>query len=440
MAIHPVEYRYGSEDMRRVFSRDSWVGYACRVEYALLEALVEMGLIPLGREELEGVRDRFFSVSYEDVARLEKRFGHEVFALVWAIYERVGEPVGRYLHLGLTSNDVLDNVAVMQARDGLEILLRRIDVVVDRLRLFVTRYASTPLLGRTHGRAATPITVGFRFSVYLDELLRARDGLARMLDYLPGKIGGAVGSGVEMFPHSLELEKRVLEKLGLRRARAYLQVLPRDYFSRLLSEVIHLSAVLEHLNNEVRMMMRSGVEELYEEADRVGSSVMPHKRNPVDSEKVCGLARYLRGLLAPVYENIVFEDERDLRNSSLERIVIPEAFLLVDEQLVTTARVLERLRVDEARCIENIRKEGMNIYSNVLLHMGVSRGGDRQVLHERLRRIFRTRVETPEELLKLVMEDDYLSKYLTEEDIRRATDLSRYVDACLSRLDWVFRL
>jgi len=228
--------------------------------------------------------------------------------------------------------------------------------------------------------------------------------------------------------------------LGLSRARAYLQVLPRDYLSRLLAEIIHLSTVLDHLNNEIRIMMRSGLEELYEEVDRVGSSVMPHKRNPVDSEKVCGLARYLRGLLTPIYENIVFEDERDLRNSSLERIVIPEAFLLVDEQLMTTARVLERLRVDEERCLENIRREGMNIYSNILLHIGVAKGGDRQLLHERLRRVFRSKVETQDELLELIRRDDYLSKYLSEDDVRRATDLSRCVDACLSRLDWVFQL
>jgi len=193
--------------------------------YTLLS--IGMGLIPLSMDELVRVRERFFSVSYRDVARLEGRYGHEVFALVWAIYERVGDPVGRYLHLGLTSNDVLDNVSVMQAREGLKILLSRLEDVVGKLRSFVVRYASTPVLGRTHGRAATPVTVGFRFSVYLDELLRARDGIASMLNYLPGKIGGAVGSGVEMYPHSLELEERVLGKLGLSRARAYLQVLPR---------------------------------------------------------------------------------------------------------------------------------------------------------------------------------------------------------------------
>ena len=435
--IHPIEYRYGSEEMRKIFYRDTWVQYAVDVEFALLESLVEAGVFEIDKNVLKSAYEEAKKINYSLVKELEEKYRHETFALVYAIYEKVGAEIGRLLHVGMTSNDVLDNVLMLQVRDALKLILDRLDKIIGRLKETVDRYRNQVVVGRTHGRNAVPITLGFRFMIYLDELMRARSEIEYALEnYVVGKLGGAVGSQVELYPHGELVEKVMLQKLGLKRARTYLQILPRDILTHIILRLVTLSSILEHLANEIRVLSRSGIDEVSEGFDesQVGSSVMPHKRNPILSEKVCGLARYLRGLAPSILENIVFEDERDLRNSSLERTLIPEVFLILDEQLISMKRVLENLVIDEEQCMKNLRDAGYEIYSAVLLHIGVKKGGDRQKLHEKLRSLFSRRYSSLEELYEAVKSDALLSSYYTFDDLKRASDLGLYISACEAKI------
>ena len=435
--IHPIEYRYGSEDMRKIFSRDSWVSYAVDVEFALLESLVEAGIFEVDKDALRQAYEEAKKIDYSSVKELERKYRHETFALVYAIYERVGSEIGKMLHVGMTSNDVLDNVLMLQIRDAIKLILTRLDGVIDLLRDFIDKYRNQVVVGRTHGRNAIPITLGFRFMLYLDELIRSRREIEDALNnYVVGKLGGAVGSQVELYPHGELVEDLMLQKLGLRKARAYLQILPRDLLANIILRLVILSSILEHLANEIRVLSKSGIEEVSEGfgESQVGSSVMPHKRNPILSEKICGLARYLRGLSPSILEDIVFEDERDLRNSSLERTLVPEVFLLLDEQLISMKKVLEGLAVDEKKCVENVKSAGFEIYSAVLLHIGVKKGGDRQKLHEKLRNLFSRRYSSLEELYEAVKSDALLSSYYNFDDLKRASDISLYVSACEAKV------
>ncbi|HIQ12944.1 MAG TPA: adenylosuccinate lyase [Thermoprotei archaeon] len=436
--IHPIEYRYGSNDMRKIFDRDSWVKYAVDVEFALLESLVEIGLFNIDKEMLREAHNRAREINYALVKKYEERYKHELFALIHAIYEVVDREVGKALHVGMTSNDVIDNVLMLQIRDALRIILKRLDEVINLVKNFVERYKKQLVVGRTHGRYAVPITLGFRFLLYLDELLRSRGEIKNSLErFIVGKLGGAVGSQVELYPEGAKIESLMLQKLGLKPASTYLQIIPRDLIAYTLLRIIVLSSVLEHIANEIRVLSKSGIDEVSEgfNMEQVGSSVMPHKRNPVLSEKVCGLARYIRGLAPSILENIVFEDERDLRNSSLERTLIPELFLLVDEQLITIRDILESLIVNVKKCEVNLESAGYEIYSSLLLHIGVRNGGDRQKIHERLKKIFLKQYKSIEELYEAIKSDDFLVNYFNIDDLRMATDLNIYISACESKIN-----
>lgn len=435
--IHPIEYRYGSNDMRKIFDRNAWVKYAVDVEFALLESLVEVGLFDIDKDLLREAYHRARGIDYSLVRRYEEKYKHELFALVYAIYEAVDREIGKAIHVGMTSNDVIDNILMLQIRDALRIILKRLDEVIHLVKSFVERYKKQIVVGRTHGRYAVPITLGFRFLLYLDELLRSRREINHSLErFIVGKLGGAVGSQVELYPNGINIERLMLQKLGLRLASTYLQVLPRDLIAYILLRVIILSSVLEHIANEIRVLSKSGIDEISEgfDAEQVGSSIMPHKRNPILSEKICGLARYIRGLAPSILENIIFEDERDLRNSSLERTLIPELFLLVDEQLITLKTILDGLIVDTKICEVNLENAGYEIYSSLLLHIGVRNGGDRQKLHERLKNIFSRRYHSLEELYKAIKSDDLLAEYFNMDDLRKATDINIYISACESKI------
>ncbi|HEW93400.1 adenylosuccinate lyase [Candidatus Geothermarchaeota archaeon] len=435
MVIHPVEYRYGSSEMRKVFERNTWVDYAKSVEYNLLRALAEKKLIPYTEEELQYVHKMFKKVDYSDVVEYEKITKHETMALVKALSEAAGE-YGKYIHLGLTSNDVLDNVLMMQVRDALNILLNKLKDILLKLLDIAYRELDTPILGRTHGRAALPVTVGFKISLYIDELYRSYIRLKDDFRFIAGKIGGAVGSQVELYPYMDKIEDIILNNLNLKKATFYTQIIPRDRLAYIILDVIVLSTVLEHFANEIRHLQRSEIDEFDEgfEEEQVGSSIMPHKRNPVKSEKICGLARVTRSYASSVIENIISEHERDLRNSSFERIVVPEVFLIVDEQLETLNKILSNFKVNREKALKNIRENIPGIFSDILVQIATLRGGDRQVLHDKLRIILAVKRTTDlKEFIKAVEGDEYLSKYITMEDIEDLMSLRLFIESAVSK-------
>ena len=440
--IHPISYRYGSEEMRNIFRKETWLEYMKLVEFELLKSLVKNGVvkenIPLDR-----VWRLFKKVSLADVGRWEKVTRHETMAVVMALSERAGE-YGKYIHCGATSNDILDTVLALQIRDANEIIIGKLKRLIESLIKRAVEEKRTPILGRTHGRSAVPITYGFKLGLFIDELIRSYEFINETYRYVSvGKLGGAVGSQVELFPHGDLVEKYLIHSLGLNRPMFYTQVLPRDRLANYLLSLISLSSVLDQLGNEIRNLQRSEIEEVFESFGKgqVGSSVMPHKRNPIGSERVCGLAKVIRGFCVGVLENIVLEHERDLTNSSFERCVIPELFMLLDEQLYTMIKVVEGLVINRENAMRNIRSQEPYIYSDLLLQRATLNGADRQRVHEILREIFLSgKKVSKKDIVKMILNDDYLSKFLSRDDVEDAMNLKLYVDAAerrlMSLLEW----
>ena len=434
--MHPISYRYGTVEIRSVFKKDTWLECMKKVELELLKALVKNNII---NEDLNWVslENSFKDVSVDDVERWEKITKHETMAVVSALSEKAGS-YGKYIHVGATSNDILDTVLGLQLNSAHKIIIGKLKKLINILVEKSIATHDIPILGRTHGRAAIPVTYGFKFGLFIDELSRLYDILGDTIKLVGiGKLGGAVGTQVELYPSGDDVEEGMLSSLGLKEASYYTQVIPRDRLALYLLNLITLSSVLDQLANEIRNLQRSEIEEVFEpfSKSQVGSSIMPHKKNPINSEKVCGIAKILRGYAVGILENIVLEHERDLTNSSFERCIIPEIFVLLDEQLKTMIYVIEGLVINKERALENLRLQEPYIYSDLVLQKASIKGADRQVAHERLKNILLSEKHLSKEgFIQKVMRDKYLSSFLSSDDIKDAMNIEKYIKAADKRL------
>ncbi len=388
MPVHPIEYRYGSPEMRNIFSLENRYRLMIRVEVALARAEAEVGLIPRSAAEaIESAADR---VDLNRISEIEREIGHETMALVRALAEAAGE-YGEYVHFGVTSNDILDTTTALQIVEASKIVSRKLRsllrVLIDRGRDLL----DVPALGRTHGMAALPIPFGFKFAVWATMVLR---GLQRFESAASkaavGKVSGAVGTMAALGGAGPEVQRRTMALLGLRPATITTQVVPRDLLADLILSMSLLSTIFDTIANEIRNLQRTEigeVEEPFRTETQVGSSTMPHKKNPIVSEKVCGLARVMRGLSVAALENVVLEHERDLTNSSAERIILPEAFLIIDEQLDSLVGIMSGLRVRVDRIEENLRRAGTFILAERIMIELARRGLGRQTAHELIRKL-----------------------------------------------------
>jgi adenylosuccinate lyase len=424
LSIHPIDYRYGSHEIKRIFSKTNWLKLFIDVEIAILKALEKEGRIPDGVSD--EIKRLVKGLKIEDINKWENRVKHESMAVILAMYEK-SEEYGKYIHLGATSNDILDTIMGIQIRDAGNIILDKLDELIRQMISLAWRERLTPCLGRTHGRAAIPITFGFKLLLFLDQLDRVRTALTNAIKLCSiGKYSGAVGSGVEIeVIDGAHIEDEVMEILGITRARHATQIIPRDRYAYLFSSFSILSSILDQFGREIRNLQRSGIEEVMEPfvENQIGSSVMPQKRNPILSEKICGLSKVIRGFSLGWLENIIIEHERDLTNSSFERIAIPEVFILIDEQIMTATEIVKGLIIKKDNMIKNIRKEEPWIYSDLLVQIVAIRGGDRQKAHHRLREIISSRGSFED-----ILHDNYLSKYLKENDL----EIPILLDKCIS--------
>ncbi len=436
MPVHPIDYRYGSSEMRRIFEPENRVRLMARVEVALLEALADRGIVP--REAVEDVRMAAESISWDEVREEERITKHETMALVRVLARKAGRS-GGYVHLGITSNDVLDTVMALQIREAGSLLVRRalnlLEEIVKRGEEVRKRGIVAP--GRTHGVIADPIPLSMKFALWsyfvrkgLESLLEAID------DAAVGKIAGAVGTMAALVElgvkDPIRFQEDVLDKLGLKAAEISTQVVPRDRLARLITSISAMSSSLDAIANEIRNLHRTEIgeiQEYFESTTQVGSSTMPHKRNPIKSEKVCGLAKVLRSLAIAALENIVLEHERDLTNSSAERCFLPEAFLLLEEQLISLTDVMRNLRIDEDRIRENLARYSDLALSERLMIALVKKGLGRQESHELVRRVAMASYERGEPLFKVALGDPTISSLLAPEEVEALRDPNTYIGA-----------
>jgi adenylosuccinate lyase len=370
--------RYTRPDMGRIWSDDTKYATWLRVELAVCEAYTRRGRIPA--EAMARIREKA-RIDLGRIGEILARVKHEMIALLTNLEEYLGED-SRFVHLGLTSSDVWDTATALQLRDAADLLLAGQERLRRGLGELALRHRDSVMVGRTHGVHAEPITFGLKVAVWYAEAGRNLERLRRAREVIAvGKFSGAVGSFAHVEP---DLEDEVCRSLGLTAAPASTQVIQRDRHAEYCAALALAGASLEKIALEIRGLQRTEIleaEEPFGEGQK-GSSAMPHKRNPELSERVCGLARLLRTNALAALENVALWHERDISHSSVERVILPDSTILLDYLLDLTSSVLEGLRVDPARMIENFDESYGLVYSQRVLLRLTEAGLARQVAYE----------------------------------------------------------
>lgn len=375
--ISPIDNRYGSEEMREVWTPQNRLDTMVQAEVALMKAQASLGgIIPYA--EVHPPKP----VIRAEVEFLESKYGHEIVALVAWLEKKTKY---RFWHFGATSSDIVDTGMALQFKQAGGILNTRFADLIILAKEKAKRYADLPCLGRTHGQAAVPMTFGHKFAIWADILSRTHFRLINALSQVEiAKMSGAVGNYAIIGGPTVE--ELVAEELHLHPSKYSTQIVPRDRLANLVCQLGIASSVAELVANELRNLSRYEISEVGEPwTERVGSSTMVQKRNPIKLEKICGLARVVRGHVGTMLENIVTDNERDLRNSSVERVVVPEVFLLVDEQLRTLVSVLKGLEVYTENMADNLVHGGDSIFAEAVLAREIKDGQGRMESYEVLR-------------------------------------------------------
>jgi adenylosuccinate lyase len=416
--------------MQRIWSDESRLARWLEVELAALDGWAEVGAVP--REAAEAIRQRAVPPSPERVAEIEEVTQHDVAAFVDAVAGDLGAD-GRWLHYGLTSSDVLDTALALQVREAGQLIVEGIERALEAVARRAEEHRDTVMVGRTHGVHAEPITFGAKLAGWAFELERDRERVARALEGMRvGKLAGAVGTYAGGDP---EVERIACERLGLVPESAATQVVPRDRHAELLSMLALCASSLERFATEVRHLARTEVGEVEEPFGRgqKGSSAMPHKRNPVVAERICGLARIVRAAALVGFENVPLWHERDISHSSAERVVLPDAFLALDYMLDRFAWLVEGLIVDAERMRSNLEASHGLVFSQRVLTALVAGGLARD---EAYRLVQRHAMRTWEESLdfrELVESDPQIASRL-DPSVFDLADAVKHVDVLFERL------
>ena len=419
--------RYTRAEMGRVWSDENKFQKWLDVELAVTETLAEAGIVP--REAAAKLRER----ARVDVARIneiEANVRHDVIAFTVAVQETVGDPeAARWLHYGLTSNDVVDTAQALLVRDASRLIEQGIARFGEILEKRAWEFKDTPEIGRTHGIHAEPITFGLKLANWYAEIRRdaARFETAAR-EMAVGKISGAVGTCTHLGP---EIEQKICQRLGLAAAPITSQVIERDRHAQYLSALAILAASLERVTVEIRHLQRTEVREVEEPfgGEQRGSSAMPHKRNPVSSEQVSGLARVVRANSLAAMENIALWHERDISHSSVERIILPDSTILADYMLHRTAEIVAKMRVFPERMMGNLDATHGLVFSGQLLQDLVEHGAPREDAYKWVQAHAMAAWESESSFKDRVAADANIRKFLDEKALAHTFDLRRQLRA-----------
>lgn len=435
MAIHPIEYRYGTEEMRRIWSEEYRFSCIVRAEVALARALARHGVIP--ERAADAIAAGAEKASLSRAKQIEGEINHDMMAIVRAIAEQCGEG-GGYVHYGATSNDILDTATGLQLGEATTLLdgkLRRLLAVLLR-RAGETR--DLVCAARTHGQIGVPTTYGLRFAIWASEVARHIERLEQMRPrVVVGQLTGAVGTQAAIGERGLEVQETMMELLGLSPVDVSNQVIARDRYAEYFMYLANVATTLDKIGIEVRTLQRTEIGEVEEQfgSRQVGSSTMPHKRNPIRSEQVCGLARVVRSSVEPALGNNTLWDERDLTNSSCERVLFPEASVLADHIVTVMTRVLDGLVIRPDRVAKNLSLlHGVNMAESVMIALA-ERGMDRQMAHELLRRASMDALERDVPLLDILSGDSDVTAAIPVRELEVLLDPSRYIGTAPQQVD-----
>jgi len=439
LPILPIDTgRYGTPEMLKIFEEEARVQRLLDVEAALALAHAEVGDIPRKDAEKIAAMASTKYVKVERVKAIEKEIKHDIASLVRALAEVCGSS-GAYVHLGATSYDIVDTANALQLKAASETIEQKLAALKSILQKQAARYKETVMIGRTHGQHALPITLGFKFAVWGYEVSRH---LERLNDcrkrVVAGKVSGAVGTQASLGEHAARIQELVMKRLGISAAEISTQIVQRDRYAEFICLQAMVAASLENFATEIRELQRPEIGELFESFEKehqVGSSTMPHKRNPETCERVSGLARIVRSLCVPALENVVTWHERDLTQSSAERFILPESCILTDYLLFLMGNIVANLRVDEQRMLRNLDLTQGRAMSEAVMMALVTKGVNRQEAHELLRKLtIKSEVEN-RHFREILLEDTLVSGKLSEKEVDEALDPKNYLGTAVKQAE-----
>lgn len=367
--------RYSREEIKKIWDLESKFNYYLKVELAVCEAYAKLGQIP--KLNLLEIKQKA-SFKVDRIDEIEREVKHDVIAFLTNVNETVGEENAKYIHMGLTSSDVIDTAFALQIIDSSKIILKDLEELITVLKEMAFRYKDTVCIGRSHGVHAEVTTFGFKLLNWLDEVERAKKTFEFALDEVAvGQISGPVGTYSNVSP---EVEKLACEILHLPPAKISTQIISRDRHAKFMSALSSIASIIEQFATEIRHLQKTEVREVEEGfgKNQKGSSAMPHKKNPVLCENLCGLARVVRSNMITAFENINLWHERDISHSSAERIIFPDSLILVDFMLNRFTNVMKNLVVHEDNMLKNTQLYGGVIYSQKVLLKLVEKGYTRE--------------------------------------------------------------
>jgi adenylosuccinate lyase len=427
--------RYTLPEMGALWSEENKFQKWLEVEIAVCEVHAEMGTIPAAAVEQIKARAKF---SVARINEIEKITNHDVIAFTTNLAESIGD-AARFVHYGLTSSDVVDTANALLLRDASDLLLEKIGALLPVLKRRALEFKNTPQVGRTHGIHAEPTSFGLTFALWYDEMRRNRERLLRARDAVAvGKISGAVGAFALLDPI---VEEKVCARLGLKPAPVSTQIIQRDSYAEYLATLAIIASSLDKFALQVRHWQRTEVREAQERFARgqKGSSAMPHKRNPIISERICGMARVVRANSAVGLENIALWHERDISHSSAERVVLPDSSIALDYMLQKTTSLIDGLVVYPERMMENLNATRGLIFSGQLLLALTQKGVARETAYEWIQRNAMKVWDEGKDFQTLIKADADIRAHLPEAEIDRVFSLDTYLRNVGAVFDRVFQ-
>lgn len=423
--------RYTRKEMEKIWTLESKYRKWLEVEIAACEAWAEMGEIP--QDALKVIKEKA-GFDTERIDEIEATVKHDVIAFLTSVSEHVG-PEARYIHKGLTSSDILDTALALLMRDAADIIISDIETLLDVLKEQAYRHRDTPCMGRSHGIHAEPMTFGLKFALWYEDMKRNLERMKRARDVISaGKLSGAVGTFSNIPP---QIEEMVLSRLGLKPEPVATQIVQRDRHAEYLSTLAIVAACMEKIAVEIRHLQRTEVLEAEEPfaVGQKGSSAMPHKRNPVGSENLSGLARIVRANSLAALENIPLWHERDISHSSVERVIIPDSTILVDYMLNRLKNILEGLQLYPERMKANMmRSFGLYNSQRVMLAL-TEKGLSREEAYALVQRNAMKSWQEERDFQTLLKQDPDVTGHLSAEELDTLFDLAYY----LRNVDYIFK-
>ncbi len=419
--------RYSRKEMADIWTLESKFNYYLKVELAVCDAYAQIGEIP--KETAKEIREKA-KFNVERIDEIEREVKHDVIAFLTCVNESLGD-IGRYVHMGMTSSDVIDTAFALQIQDSGKIILQDLDNAISTLKKLAKEHKNTVCIGRSHGVHAEIMTFGVKLCNWIDILERQKDNFIHALEQIRvGQISGPVGTYSNISP---QIEEITCKNLALKPARISTQIIARDYHAYFMQSLALIASVIEQFATEIRHLQRTEVLELEEgfSKGQKGSSAMPHKKNPVLSENLCGLSRVVRANSYAAMENIALWHERDISHSSAERIIFPDSLTLVDFMLNRFNNIMENIVVHKENMLNHTNEFGGIVYSQKVLLTLVSKGLTREDAYEIVQRNALDAFQNHKDFKSNILNDTEASKYLSEKDIENiftAQDFLKNID------------